>query len=80
MCSSDLSGYSVPPFYDSMIAKVITHAPTREEALKRMEVALDEMIIDGIKTNIPLQKEIVRDANFIEGGMNIHYLEKKLGL
>jgi len=74
------SGYSVPPFYDSMIAKVITHAPTREEALKRMEVALDEMIIDGIKTNIPLQKEIVRDANFIEGGMNIHYLEKKLGL
>jgi len=74
------SGYSVPPFYDSMIAKVITHAPTRAEALKRMEVALDEMIIDGIKTNIPLQKEIVRDAHFIEGGMNIHYLEKKLGL
>ena len=74
------SGYTVPPFYDSMIAKVITHAATRKEALKRMEVALDEMIIDGIKTNIPLQKEIVRDALFAEGGVNIHYLEKKLGL
>jgi acetyl-CoA carboxylase biotin carboxylase subunit len=74
------SGYTVPPFYDSMIAKVITHAPTRKEALKRMEVALDEMIIGGIKTNIPLQQEIVRDALFAEGGLNIHYLEKKLGL
>jgi|TARA_B110000285_G_scaffold231679_1_gene300937 acetyl-CoA carboxylase biotin carboxylase subunit len=74
------SGYTVPPFYDSMIAKIITHAPTRKQALKRMEVALDEMIIDGIKTNIPLQKEIVRDALFAEGGVNIHYLEKKLGL
>lgn len=63
-----------------MIAKLITHAPTREESLKRMEVALDEMIIDGIKTNIPLQKDIVRDANFGKGGVNIHYLEKKLGL
>ena len=74
------SGYTVPPFYDSMIAKVITHAPTRKQALKRMEVALDEMVIDGIKTNIALQKEIVRDAQFAEGGVNIHYLEKKLGL
>ena len=74
------SGYSIPPFYDSMIAKLITCAPTREEALKRMEVALDEMIIDGIKTNIPLQKEIVQDTNFAVGGVNIHYLEKKLGL
>ncbi len=74
------SGYSIPPFYDSMIAKLITYAPTREEALKRMEVALDEMIIDGIKTNIPLQKDIVRDANFGAGGVNIHYLEKKLGI
>jgi len=74
------SGYTVPPFYDSMIAKIITHAPTRKQALKRMEVALDEMIIDGIKTNIALQQEIVRDALFAEGGVNIHYLEKKLGL
>ena len=74
------SGYTVPPFYDSMIAKIITHAPTRKQALKRMEVALDEMIIDGIKTNIALQQEIVRDALFAEGGVNIHYLEKKLSL
>lgn len=74
------SGYTVPPFYDSMIAKIITHAPTRKQALKRMEVALDEMIVDGIKTNIALQQEIVRDALFAEGGVNIHYLEKKLGL
>ena len=74
------SGYTVPPFYDSMIAKIITHAPTRKQALKRMEVALDEMIIDGIKTNIALQQEIVRDALFAQGGVNIHYLEKKLGL
>jgi acetyl-CoA carboxylase biotin carboxylase subunit len=74
------SGYTVPPFYDSMIAKIITHAPTRKQALKRMEVALDEMIIGGIKTNIPLQQDIVRDALFAEGGLNIHYLEKKLGL
>ena len=74
------SGYSIPPFYDSMIAKLITHASTREEALKRMEIALDEMIIDGIKTNIPLQKNIVRDSNFAAGGVNIHYLEEKLGI
>ncbi|ACR12999.1 acetyl-CoA carboxylase biotin carboxylase subunit [Teredinibacter turnerae] len=74
------SGYRVPPYYDSMIAKVITHAETRREALRRMEGALDELVITGIKTNTPLQKELVRDEAFIEGGVNIHYLEKKLGL
>jgi len=74
------SGYSVPPYYDSMIAKVITHAVTRRRALKRMEGALDELVISGIKTNTPLQKDLVRDEAFIEGGVNIHYLEKKLGL
>ncbi|GMG85708.1 acetyl-CoA carboxylase biotin carboxylase subunit [Biformimicrobium ophioploci] len=74
------SGYLVPPNYDSMIAKVITHADTREEALARMRVALSELVIDGIKTNIPLQEELVRDSAFMEGGVNIHYLEKKLGL
>ena len=74
------SGYSVPPTYDSMIAKVICFADTREGALKRLEVALDETFIDGIKTNVDLQKDLVRDANFIQGGVNIHYLEKKLGL
>ncbi|BFM49027.1 acetyl-CoA carboxylase biotin carboxylase subunit [Marinomonas sp. THO17] len=74
------SGYSVPPTYDSMIAKVICHAADRTAALKRLSGALDETFIDGIKTNIALQKELANDANFIEGGVNIHYLEKKLGL
>ncbi|MFD1384756.1 acetyl-CoA carboxylase biotin carboxylase subunit [Rhodanobacter aciditrophus] len=74
------SGYSVPPTYDSMIAKVICFADTREGALKRLEVALDETFVDGIKTNIDLQKSLVTDGNFIAGGVNIHYLEKKLGL
>lgn len=74
------SGYSVPPYYDSMIAKIITHAGTRRDALKRMEGALDELVISGIKTNTALQKDLVRDEAFIEGGVNIHYLEKKLSL
>ena len=74
------SGYAVPPNYDSMIAKVITFGETREIALKRMCNALDEMVVDGIRTNIPLQQELVRDPAFIKGGVNIHYLEKKLGL
>ncbi len=74
------SGYSVPPNYDSMIAKVITWAEDRTTALDRMRSALDEMVIDGIRTNIPLQQDLVRDGPFREGGTNIHYLEKKLGL
>ncbi|MBN8429240.1 acetyl-CoA carboxylase biotin carboxylase subunit [Microbulbifer salipaludis] len=74
------SGYSVPPNYDSMIAKIITYAEDRETALARMRVALSETIITGIKTNIPLQEDLVRDAEFAKGGVNIHYLEKKLGL
>ena len=74
------SGYSVPPHYDSMIAKVITHAPTRELALARMRCALDELLVEGIKTNTPLQRELCRDTAFMEGGVNIHYLEKKLDM
>ena len=74
------SGYTVPPNYDSMIAKVITFGETRDIALKRMQNALDEMVIDGIRTNIELQQELVRDEAFAKGGVNIHYLEKKLGL
>ncbi|HEY7885396.1 MAG TPA: acetyl-CoA carboxylase biotin carboxylase subunit [Cellvibrionaceae bacterium] len=72
------SGYTVPPNYDSMIAKIITHGETREIALNRMRNALDETIIDGIRTNIPLQQRLVRDPAFRKGGVNIHYLEKKL--
>lgn len=74
------SGYSVPPTYDSMIGKIICHADDRTTALKRLSNALDETFIDGIKTNIELQKELATDPHFIEGGVNIHYLEKKLGL
>lgn len=72
------SGYSVPPFYDSMIGKLITFAPTRSEALLRMSSALDELVISGIKTNVPLQQWLVIDPAFAKGGVNIHYLEHKL--
>ena len=74
------SGYSVPPFYDSMIGKLITYGESRDEAIARMRHALDELVVDGIKTNVPLQKSIMADENFFAGGTNIHYLEKKLGL
>lgn len=72
------NGYTVPPNYDSMIAKIITFGDTREIALNRMRNALDETIVDGIRTNIPLQQMLVRDEAFRKGGVNIHYLEKKL--
>jgi len=72
------NGYRVPPYYDSMIGKLIAYGSTREAALARMSTALSEMVIDGIKTNIPLQQEIIQDAGFKKGGVNIHYLEKKL--
>ncbi len=74
------NGYKVPPYYDSMIGKLITHGETRESAIARMRIALQEMVISGIKTNIPLQLDIMRDSAFKAGGANIHYLEKKLGL
>jgi len=73
------SGYRVPPYYDSMIGKLISHSDTRESAIARMKMALNEIIIDGIKTNIPLHKILLKDATFQAGGTNIHYLEKKLG-
>jgi len=74
------AGYNVPPHYDSMIAKLITHGCSRDVAIARMQGALSEAVIDGIKTNIPLQQRNMVDANFQIGGVNIHYLEKKLGL
>ncbi|ANY14862.1 acetyl-CoA carboxylase biotin carboxylase subunit [Bordetella pseudohinzii] len=72
------NGYFVPPNYDSMIAKVITYGDTREQALARMRIALSEMVVEGIQTNIPLHRELLQDARFIEGGTSIHYLEHKL--
>ncbi len=74
------NGYTVPQYYDSMIGKLIAHGSDREAALARMNTALSEMVIDGIKTNIPLQCDIISDEGFKAGGVNIHYLEKKLGL
>ena len=72
------AGYYVPPHYDSMVGKVISYGATREQAIKRMQIALSEMVVEGILTNIPLHRELMVDARFIEGGTNIHYLEQKL--
>lgn len=72
------SSYTVPPNYDSMIGKLISYGETRESALARMRNALDEIIIDGIRTNIELHQRIIRDKSFIQGGTNIHYLEQML--
>ncbi len=74
------AGYTVPPHYDSMIGKVITHGDSRDTAIARMQGALSEMVIEGIRSNIALQKDIMYDAAFKAGGADIHYLEKKLGL
>jgi len=71
-------GYTVPPHYDSMVAKVIAYGDTRDQAIQRMRIALSEMSVDGIKTNIALHHELMHDANFVQGGTGIHYLEKKL--
>ncbi|WP_290652433.1 acetyl-CoA carboxylase biotin carboxylase subunit [Aquisalimonas sp.] len=72
------TGYKVPPYYDSMIGKIITHGDTRESALARMRTALAEVVIGGIKTNVPLHQDLLLDTNFQSGGTNIHYLEKRL--
>ena len=73
------TGYAVPPFYDSLIGKLIAHGETRDSALARMRTALDEIVIDGIATNVSLHQSLLDDPAFIEGGANIHYLESKLG-
>ena len=74
------AGYTVPSNYDSMIGKLITYGATREQAIARMRIALSEMMIDGIKTNIPLHADLMADAAFHLGGTSIHYLEQKLGI
>ena len=72
------SGYTVPPTYDSMIGKLISYGKTREQAIRRMRIALSEMVVDGILTNIPLHRELMLDPRFVEGGTSIHYLEHRL--
>ena len=74
------SGYEVPPYYDSMIGKLIAHGETREFAIARVATALEEIVIEGIDTNIPLHLDLCRDAAFIAGGTGIGYLERKLGI
>jgi acetyl-CoA carboxylase biotin carboxylase subunit len=71
-------GYTVPPNYDSMVGKVIAFGATRDQALGRMRIALSEMVVEGIQTNIPLHRELLNDTRFLKGGVSIHYLEQKL--
>jgi acetyl-CoA carboxylase biotin carboxylase subunit len=71
-------GYTVPPNYDSMVGKVIAYGVTREQALGRMRIALSEMVVEGIQTNIPLHRDLLNDTRFLRGGVSIHYLEHKL--
>jgi len=71
-------GYSVPPNYDSLIGKLIAYGANRDQAIRRMRIALSEMVVEGIQTNIPLHQELLLDTRVIRGGVNIHYLEQKL--
>jgi acetyl-CoA carboxylase biotin carboxylase subunit len=72
-------GYTVPPNYDSMVGKVIAYGASRDQAMARMRIALSEMVVEGIQTNIPLHRDLLNDTNFMRGGVSIHYLEQKLG-
>jgi len=72
------SHYVVPPYYDSLIGKLIVSGPTRDQALARIRGALQEMVVDGIRTNLPLHRELMHDKGFTQGGQDIHYLEKIL--
>jgi len=72
------ANYYVPPYYDSLVGKLIAYGDTREQAIARMRVALSEMVIEGIQTNIPLHQELMNDAAFVRGGVSIHYLEEKI--
>jgi acetyl-CoA carboxylase biotin carboxylase subunit len=72
------AGYSVPPNYDSMVGKVIAYGATRDQAIRRMRIALSEMAVEGILTNLPLHRELLHDSRFLRGGTSIHYLEQKL--
>ena len=71
-------GYTVPPYYDSMVGKVIAYGANREQALARMRIALSEMVVEGIQTNIPLHRDLLNDTRFLRGGVSIHHLEQKL--
>jgi acetyl-CoA carboxylase biotin carboxylase subunit len=72
------AGYTVPPNYDSLLGKLIAYGATRDQAIRRMRIALSEMVLEGITTNIPLHRELLHDSRFLRGGTSIHYLEQKL--
>jgi acetyl-CoA carboxylase biotin carboxylase subunit len=72
------NNYYVPPYYDSLIGKLIAYGDTREQAIARMRTALSEMVIEGIQTNIPLHQDLMNDAAFVRGGIDIHYLEQRI--
>ena len=72
------NGYFVPPHYDSLLGKIIAYGDTREQAIARLDIALSETVIEGIKTNIALHQDLLHDAAFLRGGTNIHYLEEKI--
>jgi acetyl-CoA carboxylase biotin carboxylase subunit len=72
------TGYTVPPYYDSMIGKLIAFGDDRDMALARMRTALTEIVVEGIKTNVPLHRDIISDGTFQAGGTNIHFLEQQL--
>ena len=76
--STVYQGYFVPPNYDSMVGKVIAYGDTRDQAIRRMRIALSEMAVEGIQTNIPLHLDLLVDAHFVKGGTSIHYLEQML--
>ena len=71
-------GYTVPPYYDSMIGKLIAYGDNRDQAIRRMRIALSEMVVEGIKTNLPLHQVLLTDTEVVRGGVSIHYLERKL--
>ena len=72
------AGYTVPPYYDSMIGKIIAYGDTREQAIARMRVAISETAVEGVRTNTKLHRELLADERFFQGGTSIHYLEEKL--
>ena len=76
--SAVYDGYKIPPYYDSLAGKLIVHGRNRNEALMRLRRALDEIVVDGIQTTIPLFQELVRDPDILNGDYNIHWLEKRL--
>ena len=72
------AGYTIPPYYDSLIAKLVVHGQSRNECLMRLRRALEEFVVDGVETTIPLHQRLIGETDFINGDYNIHWLEKML--